>query len=120
MKHKQDNIADRLKTARDAKAAMLKRIAERPVADEATVRQKQAERQAILAARAVRQAEAEEKRQAALEAEAKQREADAILRQAQQEQAVLDAAQAVQRAEDLKIEQKVARDARYAARKARK
>ena len=41
MKHKQDNIADRLKTARDAKAAMLKRIAERPVADEATVRQKQ-------------------------------------------------------------------------------
>lgn len=120
MKHRNDNLEDRLKAARDAKAAMLKRIASRPGADDPVRQQKKAERQAILAAREIRRAESEQKRQAERDAQMRQAEADALLQLKKIEQDAIDTAHALERAQQLAVEQKAARDARYAARKARK
>jgi hypothetical protein len=119
MKHGKDSLEDRLSTARAAKAAMLKRIAERPGADDPVNAQKKAERQAIIAAREVRKVEAEQKRQAAQEEQIRQAAEAAVARQKQVEQDALDAAHALEQEANLKREQKAARDARYAARKAR-
>ena len=120
MKNIKDKLEDRLKASQLSKQAMLARIANRPGQDEESLRKKQEERQAILKARETRQAAAELRRQeaaAALELRAREQ---AQLEEERRAQAALDAAHASEREAELKIQQKMARDARYAARKARR
>jgi hypothetical protein len=117
--HKNDTFNDRLTTAAAAKNAMLARFRARPGPDDPAVIQRQKAQAAIDLAREARAAE----RKAAREAEAarklaEQAAAAAELKAKAAEQAALDAA-AVRRAAALAAEQKQARDARYAARKAR-
>lgn len=115
-----DKLEDRLQTQRAAKQAMLARIAARPSADDPVMMQKKAERQAILAAREVRRAQAEIQKKAQAEVLREKALADARLAEEQKEQDARDAILAAEREAELKIQQKAARDARYAARKARR
>ena len=108
-----DSLEDRRKAAEQARLANLKRFATRPSADDPAMKEKQAAGQAVQEARTLRQAEAAVKKEAERLAKAKQAEEDALL----EEQRKVDAAA---QDEALKIAQKAARDARYAARKARK
>ena len=96
---KDQNFNDRRSTSADAKKALLERFRARPAADDPEIQARLAERQKIAEARAARTAE----REAAKQAEAERRAAEAAEREAAME-----------------IERKAARDARYAARKARR
>jgi uncharacterized protein DUF6481 len=113
---KEKTFADRLQEAADARKAALERFRTRPAADDPDVIKKREERMAIAAAREAREAE----RRAVKEAEAAARaeretveraERDARERREAIEKVIRDAADAAER--------KAARDARYAARKAR-
>jgi len=115
--YKEKSFGDRMNAAADARKATLQRILARPGADDPAVIAQKAAREKTAAARAARIAErnsarlaAEERERAASEERAAREQKEAA------EQAVEDAA----RAAALAVEQKVARDARYAARKARK
>jgi hypothetical protein len=118
--NKTATVADRLTTAAKAKQEMLERFRARPKADDPEMLAKQAERMAIAEARDARNAE----RRAAKEAEAarlaaeKAAEAERRRIQAAEEAAAAEAA--AKRAAALPAEQKAARDARYAARQARR
>lgn len=116
-------LGDRLGSAAAARQAMLGRFQARRNTDDPQVAARRAEREAVAAARTLRLAEREAERsaqeaariarQAEMEAEeARQREIAA----AEETQA---AAEAALTAEARLAEQKSARDARYAARKAR-
>ncbi len=107
------NLTDRLEAAAKAKQAMLEKFRTRPAADDPAVIARQEARQAISDARAARVAE-REAAHAAQAAQVAEREA-AIAAQAARE-----AAEATEREAALEVERKAARDARYAARKARK
>lgn len=121
---KDKGFADRLGTAEKARKAMLERVRAMPSADDPTVIERKAARQAISAAREVRQAERESDRVAAQAREAEVQ----LTRQAdeQEQRLAKEAAEAIERAQEaerqaaLEVGQKAARDARYAARKARK
>ena len=122
--HKNKSFGDRLKTAGEAKQALLDKFRARPAADDPAVVEKQAARQAVSEARDARQAERESRaaeEQAARQAKA---EADAaeqsLYKAAEQEQRLRDTTEAAEREKALEAERKVARDARYAARKKRK
>lgn len=115
-----DSLEDRLKAAQAAKQAMRDRFSARPREDDPALVQKRAERQAILEARAVRQVELDRKKEAARAEKLRQAEADLLAQAEERKQAERDAIVALENAEALKIQQKNARDARYAARKARK
>ena len=122
MSFKYPDLQDRLKSSAAAKSAMLEKL--RAAANDPDREKRDAERMAIAQARAVRMAEretarkaqeAELARQAAIAAEA--------AKQAQLEAERLDALKLAEDAERLvalEAEQKAARDARYAARKAAK
>ena len=114
---KQPDFAERMKAASNAKKTALEKFRDRPTANDPAFAERQAAKGAVRVARDARTAKrksarAAEKvaqeaaRQLSMEAEAAAYEADA------QEQAARELA--------LKAEQKVGRDARYAARKARK
>jgi hypothetical protein len=105
-------FGDRLRTASEAKQAMLTR-AKKPAADDPEVLQRKAERQALVAAR---EARAAEKAQLALERAAKEQAELAELAVLREKQAREEADRAVAS----QAEQKALRDARYAARKKRK
>ena len=120
MKHQRDNLEDRLAKARQSKAAMMARIAQRSGQDDPINLKKAEQRQAILAARAIRQAEAAVRQQAVLAEQLLQQAASVEAARERSEQDAREAAEAAQREEILKIKQKEARDARYAARKARR
>ena len=128
--YRDKDIFERRNAANEAKKALLERFKAKPAADDPAVLARQAERKAILEARAVREAEkarlkqerlareAAEKaaREAAaeaarLEAEEKARE-EAALRDAEENERIAR----VLADED---ERKAKRDARYAARKSR-
>lgn len=113
---------DRLSSAQQAKQALLAKF--RQAAADPAVAERAAARSAVIAARQVREAEKEKR----LAAEAAERERLAELeRIAQAEAAAQAAAEAAERERQeaeaalaLLAQQKAARDARYAARKAAK
>jgi hypothetical protein len=108
--YRQDTFSERLKTANEAKKKALEKFKAQPKADDPEVAARRAEREAIHAAREVREAE----RRAAREAEAARKAAEAKA----EEEARWAREAAEKEAEEAR--QKAARDARYAARKAAK
>ena len=111
--HARTNFDDRINAAAAAKQALLERFRARPSPDDPAEIERQAALKAIADARDARAAE----RRAAKEAELQRLAAEAAARKA----AELAAAQEAKRqAALLEAERKAARDARYAARKARR
>lgn len=128
--YREKDFSERRNAANDAKKALLEKFKAKPAADDPRMLALQEERQAILKARAEREAEREKLKQERLAREAKERAereaAEALARQAAEEAAAIEAKQreqeeneriARQLADD--AEKKAKRDARYAARKAR-
>jgi Family of unknown function (DUF6481) len=117
---KSADLSDRLNAAAAAKKAALERFRAKPGPDDPAVREQQAALKAISDARELRAAE----RKAAREAEAARQAAEEAARAAEQaareEEERRLAAEAAARAVALEAERKAARDARYAARKARR
>jgi hypothetical protein len=110
---KNASFSDRLNAAAAAKKAALERFHARPGPDDPAVREQQAAQKAISEAREVRMAE----RKAAREAETARQAAEQAAREAEEQRL---AAEAAAQAVALEAERKAARDARYAARKARR
>ena len=111
--HARTNFDDRISAAVAAKQALLERFRARPSPDDPAEIERQAALKAIADARDARAAE----RRAAKEAELQRLAAEAAARKA----AELAAAQEAKRqAALLEAERKAARDAKYAARKARR
>jgi hypothetical protein len=115
-----DSLEERQKAAQTSQKAMLERFAARRGPDDPAMIEKRAEREAVAAAREVRRAEAEKRHQAKQEAQAAQAAIEAAEQEKRLEQEAREAAEKVERDAALEIAQKAARDARYAARKARK
>jgi hypothetical protein len=117
---KENKFSERASASAQAKQAMLSKFHSRPSADDPDVQKRIAERRAIAEARAIRTAERDKLRaeEAAKKAAAQEeaRQAELLAKDEQEKQKVAQAALA----EELKIKQKAARDARYAARKQRK
>jgi hypothetical protein len=111
--HTRTNFDDRLSAAAAAKQALLERFRARPSPDDPAEIARQAALKAISDARDVRAAE----RKAAKEAEAARLAAEEAARRAQEQ---IAASEAKARAAAQEAERKAIRDARYAARKARK
>jgi hypothetical protein len=114
---KDKSFGDRIGAAQKAKQAMLERFKAKPAADDPEVVKRREERAALAAAREARLAEREVTKRETAEREAREkteREAAEALKAEQ------DAVDATENATRLAAEQKAARDARYAARKARK
>lgn len=111
--HARTNFDDRLSAAAAAKQALLERFRARPSPDDPAEIARQAALKAISDAREARAAE----RRAAKEAEAARIAAEIAARKTAEQ---IAAAEAKARAAALEAERKAARDARYAARKARK
>jgi hypothetical protein len=114
---KDKGFGDRLSAAKDVRQAMAKKFLTRPAIDDPEVVARREERAKLAAERDARLRERKEERAAekariAAESEAKIK-ADAEEKAALEERAILDEATREQDA-------KAARDARYAARKARK
>src|SRR5271165_3216541 len=110
---KEKGFSERLQTAAKAKEAALKKFAEKQAEDDP----------AILARKAARldAAKAREARAAAREAKKQEEKAKLVEEKAKRlAEAQLEAAKEAERQEALKVKQKVARDARYAARKGQK
>ena len=117
---KGSTFEDRRKEAAEAKKALLERFKARPAADDPEVLARAAERRAIQEAREIRVAE-----RAKLKAEELARLAEAdVARKAAEAAAAAEAearaAELARRDEEIRAERKAARDAKYAARKARK
>lgn len=117
---KDDKFSDRLSKQDSARAAMLARFRARPGPDDPAVIERRAAQAAIEAAREIRQAE----RKAAKEAEAirlaEEKAAQAVEQQVRDLEAQARAAEEVARSLTLAAERKAARDAKYAARVARR
>lgn len=109
---KNPGFADRLGAAANAKKALLEKFREQPGADDPAVAERQAARQAAAIAREARAAE----RKAAREAQKAAEIAEQAAREANEAR---EAAERAEREVALEAERKAARDARYAARKAR-
>ena len=103
---KEKSFGERLSASGDAKKAALAKFLARPAADDPAVAARRAERETLNAAREVRLAE----RAAERAAEEARQLAEQTVRAA--EKVIADAA--------LEAKQKATRDARYAARKARR
>src|SRR5262245_26979757 len=113
---KEKTFADRLQEASDARKAALERFRSRPTADDPEVIKRRQERLAIAAAREARDAE----RRAVKETEAAARaEREAVERAEREARERREAIEKVIRDAADAAERKAARDARYAARKAR-
>ncbi|WP_342108767.1 DUF6481 family protein [Methylobacterium sp. SI9] len=113
---KSDQLVDRLEATAKARQATLARFRARPAADDPAVLARKASRLAVIQAREVRSTEREAVRlaaQAQHAAEVLAAEADAAAERVRQ------AAEKAERQAALVAEQKAARDARFAARKAR-
>lgn len=110
---KEKGFGDRQGAALAAKQDQLRKFHENSVVDDATFAEQQAARLAVRVAREQRAAE----RQANREATAANAAAEKLAAEAQ---AAQEAAARAANDQNLLIEQKAARDARYAARKARK
>jgi hypothetical protein len=113
---KETSVADRRNTAAAARQAMLEKFKAKTRLDDPAVQARLAERAAVAKARDERIAERKAQKEAeriAREAEAKRHEEERIA--AEKEARRIEGEQAIA----LLAEQKAARDARYAARKAR-
>ncbi len=128
--YREKDIFERRNAANEAKKALLERFKARPAADDPAVVARQAERKAILEARAIREAEKARLRQEKLEREAKERaerEAAAEAARLAAEQVAAEEARLKDAEENERIARlladeaarKAKRDARYAARKQR-
>lgn len=121
-----NRFQDRQAAAAAARKSMAEKFATRPKYDpnDPTVQKREAERRAILEARAAREIERAQKKAEAEAAEAARKLADEAEREEQLRLEALncDAQEAERRAEAerTEFERKLERDARYAARKARK
>ena len=117
--HKSANLTDRLDAAAAARKAALARFQARPAPDDPAVKAQQAARKAISDARDLRAAERKAAREAELARQAAERASKAAdLAALEAEQRRL-AAEAANREAAFEADRKAARDARYAARKAR-
>ena len=114
---KEAGFNERMSAAAEAKKAMLEKFRAKPGADDPAFLEKQAARQAI---REAREARAAERKAAKLAAEAEAKAAREAAAKAEEERLAAEQAEREAEAARLKAEQKAARDARYAARKARK
>lgn len=128
--YREKDFTERRNAAVEAKKALLERFKSRPSEDDPAVIARKQEREAILAAREIREKEKEKARQEKLAREAAERaereRLAEIARKEAEEQARLEAA--AREAEERErlarqladeAEQKARRDARYAARKSR-
>ena len=122
---------ERRAAAEEAKKALLDKFKSKPAPDDPRVLARQAERKAILEARAVRDAERARLKQERLEREARERAVREERERIEREAAEAIAREEAQRREQEENERaavmladeaarKAKRDARYAARKARK
>ncbi|WP_372423505.1 DUF6481 family protein [Salinarimonas chemoclinalis] len=115
--YREKSFTDRQSDAASAKRAMLERAKAKSPSNDPAAAQRRAEREAVTRERDARRAE----RDAARKIEAERLEAERLASEAEaRERAATEEADAVQREADLLAQQKAARDARYAARKARK
>ena len=128
--YREKDIFERRNAANEAKKALLERFKAKPAADDPAVLAKQAERKAILEARAIREAEKARLKQEKLAREAAEkaeREAAAEAARIAAEEVAQAEAKIREAEENERIsrllsdeaERKAKRDARYAARKAR-
>ena len=110
---REPGFADRQKAANDARKNLLNKFKSQPGHDDPAVVARRAEREALSAKRAEAKAtrEAEKAEQKRIEEEAKTAEAARIAREAEE---------AVAKQTAMEAEQKAKRDARYAARKAKR
>jgi hypothetical protein len=114
---KQKDFGERLQDSQSARQSMMAKFRQRPGLDDPAVSERRLARAAVSAAREGRLAERETKRLAEEAELATVREAHAADQAAQERRAAVE-----KEANDAKLEteRKAARDARYAARKARK
>jgi hypothetical protein len=128
--YREKDVFERRNAANEAKKALLERFKAKPAADDPAVLARQAERKAILEARAIREAEKARLKQEKLAREAAEkaeREAAAeaariAAEEAAQAEAKLREAEETERIARLLADEaarKAKRDARYAARKQR-
>ena len=128
--YREKDIFERRNAANEAKKALLARFKAKPAADDPVVLARQAERKAILEARAIREAEKARLKQDKLAREPAEKhereEAAEAARIAAEEAAAAEAKiREAEEAERIALEladeaaRKAKRDARYAARKAR-
>ncbi|MFC4167125.1 DUF6481 family protein [Teichococcus aestuarii] len=117
--HKSDAFGERLTTAARAKEAMLERFRARPGPNDPAVAAQAAARKATSEARDARNAA----RKIACDAETARLKSEAAAKAEEKRalavQQALEAEAAAKHAAELPAQQKAARDARYAARKAR-
>lgn len=117
---KGSTFTDRQEAAAAAKQALVERFKSRPPADDPAVLARAAERKAIAEARDKRTAERAVQKAAE---DTKRLEQDRLAKEAEERAAVEAAARAAEqtsRDDAIRAERKAARDAKYAARKARK
>ncbi len=128
--YREKDVFERRNAANEAKKALLERFKAKPAADDPAVLARQAERKAILEARAIREAEKARLKQEKLAREAAEkaeREAAAEAARIAAEEAAQAEAKIREAEENERIarlladeaERKAKRDARYAARKQR-
>jgi membrane protein involved in colicin uptake len=112
---------DRLSTAESARKAMQQRFQAKAGADDPAAAERRAARQAVSVAREARLAEREAAKLAEEVRETAEREArETAERELRLVQEAREVQEKAERQTALEAEQKAARDARYAARKARK
>jgi len=111
--YKEKNLTERMQTSAQAKQALLEKFKARPGPDDPAVKARQAERQAISAAREKRAREREAQRL---------RDEQELAARKEREEAEKAAAKERELQEfiELEAQQKALRDAKYAARKKRK
>jgi hypothetical protein len=118
--YKNNTFNDRASASAKAKTALLEKFRAKPAPDDPEVLARQAERQAIIEAREARAAE----RKLAKEAEAAEAARLEALKVEEQKRLEAEAAlakqEAAKRAAEAALAAKAARDAKYAARKARR
>ncbi len=117
---KGNKFGERQSASAEAKRAILAKFQSRPSADDPEVQARAAERKAIAEAREVRMAQRRLEREAEAARQAAEREAALAAEAQRRKEEEAAAAEALRREALLKLEQKAARDARYAARKARR
>lgn len=117
---KGSTFEDRRASAAEAKKALAERFKARPPADDPEVLARAAERRSIQEARELRQAERSKQKAAEEAARLREDEARKIAEAAAAAEAEAKAAEQAARDEAIRAERKAARDAKYAARKARK
>src|SRR6266545_3025510 len=124
MSNYNQSLNDRLGLAAQAKKSMLEKFKKSLILDDPAKIESRRQREAIVAARAEREAQREAARQQREAEVARQAliaaEAAAAAKRAMAEQAAREAAEQEERQVALLAEQKMARDVRYAARKAAK